>query len=148
MKALSVRQPWAHFIVEGFKNYENRNWGPDYLKLQLRLCPVGSDFLIHASKSVTKKEYDEACAFAFRAGLFAMPAFDRLKLGGIVGITRLENIVKESSSPWFTGPIALKLKASYPLPFIPCSGQLGFFEFNSSPKFLSEAIAAAGEDAP
>jgi len=26
MKAISIKQPWASFIIEGYKNIENRTW--------------------------------------------------------------------------------------------------------------------------
>ena len=30
MKALSVKQPWAHRIIKGLKNIEYRSWSTDY----------------------------------------------------------------------------------------------------------------------
>jgi hypothetical protein len=144
VKALSIRQPWCWFILADFpwqKCYENRNWDESYLRAQLSLCPVGSDFLIHASKGMTQAEFDEACAFAVRAGANLTPRFDDLKRGGIVGIVRLDGVVKEVESPWFTGPIALRLKAAYPLPFVPCNGALGFFDFAPLPVERGEALA-------
>lgn len=50
MKALSIRQPWAWLIVNGFKDIENRSWDTKYRGL----------VLIHASKGMTKDQY-RAC---------------------------------------------------------------------------------------
>ncbi len=47
---LSVRQPWAWLIANGWKNVENRT---------KRTCFRGR-FLVHASKSMTTGDY-EAC---------------------------------------------------------------------------------------
>lgn len=30
MKALSIKQPWAHLIVSGVKDVENRSWKTNY----------------------------------------------------------------------------------------------------------------------
>jgi hypothetical protein len=30
MKAICIHQPWAHFIVKGFKDIENRSWKTKY----------------------------------------------------------------------------------------------------------------------
>jgi len=129
MMALSIRQPWAWFILEGapWKDYENRDWTDEYAKAQLTRCPVGSNFLIHASAGMTVREFDEACAFAVSCGVRVTPRFDALRRGGIVGMVKFEGMVRSSSSPWFCGPLALKLSNAYPLPFRPLKGMLGFF---------------------
>jgi hypothetical protein len=131
VKALSIRQPWPWFILADFswaKLFENRDWAEPYLRAQLGLVPIGSDFLIHASKGVTKAEFQSACLFAKRAGATRFPDFLNLKRGGIVGMARLAGVVRQSSNPWFTGPLALALEKVYPTPFRPCKGALGFFE--------------------
>lgn len=75
MKALSIRQPWAWLIVNGFKDIENRSWHTKYRG------PV----LIHASKGLTRKEYDEACAtIVDRLISVDIPDFDDLQRGGIM----------------------------------------------------------------
>jgi len=49
MKAISIRQPWAWLIVNGYKDIENRSWPT---KFRGRV-------LIHASKGMTRAEYDD-----------------------------------------------------------------------------------------
>lgn len=46
MKVLSIREPWATLIINGYKEYEFRNWKTKYR----------GEVLIHASKAV-EKEY-------------------------------------------------------------------------------------------
>lgn len=65
MKILSVRQPWAHLIVHGSKNIENRSWPTRYR----------GPFLVHASLNIDR----EACR---KHGID--PA--KLQSGGIVGM--------------------------------------------------------------
>lgn len=59
MKAISIKQPWAHLIAAGIKDIENRTWK----------CPekyIGKRVLIHASKTqyetpmylLTDEQYD------------------------------------------------------------------------------------------
>ena len=45
MKVITIKQPWASLIVEGYKEYEFRTWNTKYR----------GDILIHAGKSVDKK---------------------------------------------------------------------------------------------
>lgn len=45
MKVLSIKQPWASLIANGYKEYEFRTWKTKYR----------GEFLIHASKQIDKK---------------------------------------------------------------------------------------------
>jgi hypothetical protein len=53
VKALSLRQPWAYAVVHLGKHIENRHWNTSHR----------GDFLIHASKGMTKAEYEDAADF-------------------------------------------------------------------------------------
>lgn len=119
MKALSIRQPWAWLIVNGFKDIENRSWHTKYRG------PV----LIHASKGLTRKEYDEACAMIVdRLISVDIPDLDDLQRGGIVGYATITGTCESSPSPWFFGPIGFQLANANALPLHPLSGRLGFFD--------------------
>ena len=48
MKVLTLKQPWATLIVEGYKKYEFRTWKTNYR----------GEIYIHAGKSVDKKEIE------------------------------------------------------------------------------------------
>ena len=45
MKVITIKQPWATLIAEGYKEYEFRTWKTRYR----------GDILIHAGKSIDKK---------------------------------------------------------------------------------------------
>lgn len=45
MKTITIKQPWATLIAEGYKEYEFRTWKTKYR----------GDILIHAGKSIDKK---------------------------------------------------------------------------------------------
>ncbi len=101
MKALSLRQPWAHFVVHGLsegllresmtlKDIENRWWNTSYR----------GEVLIHAAKGMTKEEYEDACDFAADAlglGLYArgcvFPQPKALVRGAIIGRTRIVDVI-------------------------------------------------------
>lgn len=117
MKALSIRQPWAWLIVNGHKDIENRSWPTRYRG------PV----LIHAAKGMTRTEYHDVGMFCFRWGV-PLPAFGELERGGIVGQATVTGCSDNSLSPWFFGKFGFDLADAKPLPFMPCKGQLGFFE--------------------
>lgn len=122
-KALSVRQPWAWAIVHGGKDIENRDWrhSPDSMRFR-------GDFCVHASTGMTRYEYESAAEFMAKIGVTCPPPAD-LKRGGIIGIARLVDIVKDSDSPWFFGRIGLVLEDARSLDFIPAGGALGFFSW-------------------
>lgn len=132
MKALSIRQPWAWAILHAGKDIENRDWKGRNPGLRFR-----GRFLIHASKCMTLREYDDFFIFAGSMSRsdrrtfpyeLVLPAPEDLDKGGIVGIGRIVDVVTASASPWFTGKYGLVLADVRPLPFVPCAGKLGFFD--------------------
>ena len=64
MKVITVKQPWASLIANGYKTYEFRTWNTKYR----------GDILIHAGKGIDKKamlrfkdynlEYPSGCIIA------------------------------------------------------------------------------------
>lgn len=119
MRTISIRQPWVWAILAGHKPVENRSWWTAYR----------GPLLIHASKSATKRYVaEQAQAIAESFGL-AVPAFDDLPKGGIVGMVDLVDCLDSHPSPWYIpGHFAWVLANPRPLPFLPCNGQLGFFD--------------------
>lgn len=119
MKAISIRQPFAWLIVNGYKDIENRSWNTKYR----------GRVLVHAAKGMTRKEYDEACMMVVdRLISVDIPDFEELERGGIVGIATITDCVDASASPWFFGPKGFTLTDAKPLPFLPLKGRLSFFE--------------------
>lgn len=137
MLAISIRQPWAWLIVrpdlEGdartaaiaagtIKQIENRTWATRHR----------GPTLIHAAKGMTRGEYEDVLDFLLLSPRLhhvahALPDFDKLPRGGIVGSTNVFDCVAVSDSPWFFGPKGFVLRDTRPLPFQPLIGSLGFF---------------------
>lgn len=118
-KALSIRQPWAWLIVNGYKDIENRSWDT---RLRGR-------FLVHAGKvnDPYHKEIRQECR------LIGITIPDKLDKGGIVGVSMLADVMTRRRSrddEWFDGPFGFLLKDSLPLPFQAVKGQLGFFNLD------------------
>lgn len=126
--ALSIRQPWAWAIINLGKDVENRTWKTNYRG------PV----LIHASKGMTAREWEDAMAFIDDAFPVSPPAklgrrasaihSKDARRGGIIGMAEIVECVTVSDSPWFCGPYGFVLRNPRPLNFTPCQGALGFFK--------------------
>lgn len=128
MKALSIRQPWAWLIVNGYKDIENRSWRTNYRG------PV----LIHASsRKPTKAEVEHAREILRQTAGWDvsvhMPTAEHYQLGGIVGVATISQCIAGSTSPWFFGPMGFMLSDARSLPFKPMKGRLSFFETHQRP---------------
>ena len=122
MIALSIRQPWASFIITGvagrFKDIENRDWS----------APFRGRLLVHASKNAVKKDFAAAIASVEEAlGIDIDMPFDAFPRGGVIGSVEVFDCVDASSSPWFVGPHGFLLREPRGLAFMPFRGQLSFF---------------------
>lgn len=121
MIALSIRQPWAWLILHAGKDIENRDWK----------TPFRGRCLIHASKSGTKADYNDAMDFLADRSISFMgidfPSIDQFERGGVVGSVEITGCTDNSESPWFVGDYGFILRNPKPLPFMPYKGRLGFF---------------------
>lgn len=101
IKALSIKQPYPHHIFHNGKDVENRDW------------PTKGRgwFIVHAGVSKSELDDDEM----------------NLPRGGVVGMARIVDCVTKMDSDWFFGRYGFVLRDAFPLPLIPCRGQLGFF---------------------
>lgn len=127
MKALSIRQPWADFIIKGSKRIENRSRHTKYRG------PV----LIHASlHQPSFDEMAEIALFLMHRKLTDAPFTGIENYGGIIGIADLVDVITESEDPWFTGPYGYVLENVRAIPFHPCKGKLGFWVPNTLPAGL------------
>lgn len=122
IKSLSIKQPYPHHIFHDGKDVENRDW------------PTKGRgwFIVHAgvSKSELDKDDDHQ---------MAMPR------GGVVGMARIVDCVREMDSRWFYGKFGFVLRDAFPLPLIQCRGQLSFF--NLEPEINQQVAAAIREHA-
>lgn len=124
--ALSIRQPWAWLIVNGFKDIENREW-PTVFRGPL---------LIHASKTLKPADFEAAMlfveSFVNPSLVHQVPDMAELPVGGFVGVAHVVGCVRSSDSPWFTGADTdsghgFVLANPRPIDFIPYKGRLNFF---------------------
>lgn len=115
MKALSLKQPWAWLIINGYKNIENRKWSTDYR----------GPLAIHASKNWSQDGFDFLCG---HKGI-RMPRRESYVFGALLGIVDLVDCVSAHDSEWFWGPWGFVLKniREFKKP-IPWRGQLGLFD--------------------
>jgi hypothetical protein len=127
MRAISIYQPWAWLILHAGKDIENRNWQPRNPARFFR----GTCY-VHAGLSMDTIDADLS-AWVKRISGVDIPQPDELPRGGIVGQVDIVDIVCNSPSPWFSGPIGLVLANAKPLPFRACRGRLGFFEPEFAP---------------
>ena len=133
---LSIKQPWAWLIVQGFKDVENRTWRSDYR----------GPLLIH-----TGKTFDAGFDFAWGQKMLdrlhpgaMLPRRADYPLGGIVGRCELVDCVVRSDSPWhFAGNYGFVLHNPEPLPFEPAKGALGLFWLDDVPEAKRPAPAPA-----
>jgi hypothetical protein len=114
MKAISIQQPWAWLIVNGYKDIENRDW-PTRVRGRIQ---------VHASKTFDGAGYKYVAANFPHIPLPDPKAFQR---GGVVGETTITDCTTGHKSPWFFGDFGFVLTDSKPVDFIPCQGALGFF---------------------
>lgn len=117
MKCLSIRQPFAWLIVNGFKDIENRSW----------VTKFRGTFLVHASKTLRMDEYNEAKLICDRLGI-RLPAPNDLVRGCVVGKADVVGNDDNHPSPWFFGPNGILLERARPCKPIPLKGRLNFFE--------------------
>lgn len=116
--ALSIQQPWAWLIVNGYKDVENRSWPTRRTGL----------FYIHAGKKFDHQGYANVL---LKFPQIKMPSKDDFEFGGIVGCAQLYDCVDASDSEWFMGEWGFLLRNARTVPFEPLRGKLGFFAFDT-----------------
>jgi hypothetical protein len=136
VKTLSVRQPWAHAIVNrphDPKTIENRSW-----KTRHR-----GSLAIHAARSTG--------SFGPRADLLLpdlVAARDGLAFGAIIGIVQLVDDVPHgdvAGNKWAAGPRCWILREPRPIAPIPWRGSQLLFEVPD--ELIARALAEASRDA-
>lgn len=129
MKAISIKQPWAHLICAGIKDIENRTW----------TCPkkyIGQRVLIHASG--TSWTWHKVLNYITKgmADIFMKMGFNgewlrNLQTSAIIGSVEVVNCVINHPSVWaekgvynwvFANPVLF-------LESIPAKGKLSFWDF-------------------
>lgn len=125
MKALTIKQPWVHAILNEGKDIENRTWQRSFRGW----------LALHASAKPNRDA-------EFPRGI-RVPDFATLDYSAICGVARVVDIVPKSRSKWFWHPdddstnFGWVLSDVTPLKTpIPCKGTLGLWDV--PPKILRE----------
>lgn len=113
MKALSIRQPWAWLIANGYKDIENRDWPTKFR----------GKFLIHTDVRIDEPAITE---IKYLHPDIILP--ESYKIGGIIGEAEIVDCISTSDSEWFFGEFGFVIQNAKLLPFRPYRGMLGFFE--------------------
>lgn len=144
IKALSIKQPWAHAIMSLGKDIENRDW----------LAKFRGTIAVHASKTMTGGDLR-----AFN--LFASEIVETVKLreimrlidekqipfGAFLGTVEITDCVEESDSEWFCGKYGFVLENPRLLAEpVPCKGALGFWEVPQ--ELFRQFVFADGNSSP
>lgn len=120
MKAISIKQPWAWLIANGYKTVENRKWYTGHR----------GDILIHASK--TEKDVDADIDYIrqrFKIGIRR----DQLEFGQVLAVANLVGCSKEPKTRidqyWHDqGCFAWSLRRIRPVEPFAVRGKLNLFE--------------------
>lgn len=129
IKALSLKQPYAWLIANGYLLVDDRTWSTGFR----------GRILIHASKGIYETYYD----FLVNNTDIPLPSKDKLGYGGIVGIAKLVLCARAEEIPTtltreqrahFSGVphdgFGFLFEGAKPLPLMPCPGKLGIFEID------------------
>lgn len=137
MKALSIRQPWAHAILFLGKDIENRTWNTNYR----------GRFYIHAG---LREDPKWRRAKNHKGGILITHDMQQILThrgawsdkGGILGSVELFSVTEWSRrSRWFAGKYGFILRKPKAYDHvIECKGNLGFFD---PPKSLAKELMRA-----
>lgn len=128
-KALSLKQPYAWLIANGYLLVDDRTWGTRYR----------GTIMIHASKGIYQEYYN----YIKSETDVPIPAVDKLGFGGVVGIANLvlccrlgelpEGISRQQRAH-FSGVhqeyFGFLFEQAVSLALMPCPGKLGNFEID------------------
>ena len=141
MKALSIRNPWAWLIANGFKGVENRSWYTNFR----------GEFYIHAGKVMTNDDYKDCIDFIkYDIGHYFFPELPSLMSeygmwhkkdfqqynGMIIGKAKMvgcvspkdKHLLSEKDQRWYMGQYAFIIDSAEPIEPFPYKGQLGWFD--------------------
>jgi hypothetical protein len=130
IKALSLKQPYAWLIANGYLLVDDRTWSTGYR----------GAMLIHASKGIYEEYYD----YLVENTNIPLPSKDKLGYGGVVGIAKLvicgrpdeipSTLTRDKRSHFSGVPrdgFGFLFEHAKPLDLMPCPGKLGIFEIDT-----------------
>ena len=132
IKAISIMQPWAWLIVNGYKDIENRDWATKYRGTVA--IHAGKKLDRDADRDLWESRHPVTGEQSERTAGLMIP--NQWELGGIVGVAEIINCVIEphpaSASPWFVGRYGFVIANARPVEFIPVKGALSFFDWRKN----------------
>ena len=115
LRALSIRQPWAWLVVNGYKDIENRSWRTNHR----------GPLLIHASSTTSDFTLENLATIKDKYSVVVPEIVD---IGGIVGIVDVVDCIRTHQSKWkLRGSWGWVLKNPRRLPYRECKAVVGFF---------------------
>lgn len=140
LKALSLKQPFAWLIANGYLLVDDRSWGTQYR----------GPILIHASKGLYEAYYHYIKTHTD----IPIPDKDKLEYGGVVGMAKLIFCGKPNQLPaamnreysaHFShvpqGYYGFLFADATPLPLMPGPGKLGIFEIDIDKLLAAPPVA-------
>lgn len=128
MRAVTIRQPWAWAIANGFKDIENRSWYP--------CLDPGEEVAIHAAAAAP--DWDDVRRVTELLGRRSEVPME-FDCGCVVATARFVGAVETSPSKWFRGPVGWALDCVKPLRKpVECKGQLRLWNL---PARVERAVA-------
>ena len=152
MKALTVKQPWASFIVHGIQDIKNGKCETNYRGRVLIHAATDKKFMnIPPSYFMTDEQID-----AYEKNRFDLPAQEWNLYSVIIGSVEIVDCVKKHSSIWamevgynwvLANPILFKepILAKSKLTFWEYDGRLPFDEILEANKDVLERIKQKGD---
>jgi len=120
LTCITIKQPWAWLIAEGFKTIENRTWQTNFRgKLGIHVGKSNTDFNLAILKSIEKKGV-------------ALPSVDDLKQqqGFIIATTKITQISNSGNIWAIPGQFHWKLEKPQKIKPIKAVGKLGLWNYN------------------
>lgn len=131
IKVLTVKQPWAHLIVDNIKDVENRTWQTKYRgELYIHTSKNSFDFwALDYIKNIDNLLYQYVVDyFGVRNNKITK---HMEQFGSIIGKTNIINILDNSYSVWaMEDSFHWMLKNSSRINPIPCKGKLNIWEYD------------------
>nr|DAW16373.1 MAG TPA: ASCH domain protein [Bacteriophage sp.] len=142
MKALTVKQPWASFIVHGIQDIKNSKCETNYRGRVLIYAAADKKFMnIPPSDFMTDDQID-----AYEKNCFDFPMQERKLYSVIIGSVEIVDCVKNHPSIWAKKGVCNWVLAN-PVLFekpIPAKGKLSFWEYDGELPF--DEILEANKD--
>lgn len=132
-QCISVRQPWAWLIVNGYKPIENRNWRTKYR----------GELLIHTSSFRPSKKAWKEFQLMFDIEFdIQLPEMEEIEFGGLVGKANVVDCVNYSDSKWFLGKYGWVLEDQQRIRFVLLKGMLKIFKYHSKEAICPMTLTA------